>query len=107
MSGLIIKDYAYEETADQAINAGQKWPVSVRDVIQNKDVQVFSFDNNVVINAVADFSAEAEIFNAIGQRVKLVQVREGRTEIAINQPGIYMVRFSVDNEMINHKVVIQ
>jgi hypothetical protein len=105
-SEIVVKDYAFEETAGTAIAAGAM-PTSVRDVMQNKDVQVYSFDNNVVINAVADFSAEAEIFNAIGQRVKLIQVREGRTEIAVNQPGIYMVRLSVDNEMITHKVVIQ
>jgi len=104
---VTIKDYAYEETADTEILAGQRWPTSVRDVMQNNDVKVYSFDNNVVINAVADFKAEAEIFNAIGQRVKILQVREGRTEIAVNQPGIYMVRLAVGNEMITHKVVIQ
>jgi len=107
VSGIIIKDYAYEETVDTEILAGAGMPSAVRDVAQNNDVQVYSFDNNVVINAVADFSAEAEIFNAIGQRVKLIQVREGRTEIQVNQPGIYMVRLSVDNEMITQKVVIQ
>jgi hypothetical protein len=105
---VIVKDYAYEQTANKMIYAGSNVSVSDRNGILNvENVKVFSSGRNVIINAAGDFRAEAEIINTLGQRVKHIQVREGRTEIPVNRSGIYFIRLRVDDAMITRKVLIQ
>ncbi len=104
----IIKDYAYEQTADTKISAGDGMPVSDRNgILDREDLQVFSSGSNVIIKASGDFRAEAEIINTLGQRVKVMQIREGRTEIPVNRSGIYFIRVSTEDAMITRKVFIQ
>jgi len=107
-SSFTVKDYAFELTADKEIAAGLQNPLSIRNsVLNNASVNVFSYGNKVVIDANSDFSAEAEIINTIGQMISKTQIRGGRTELQVEQKGIYVVRLSVDNETLNQKVIIQ
>jgi len=109
-SEVTVKDYAYEQTADVAIAAGDKGDagVSVRDgLVDDLGVKVFAHQRNIIVSDVKADLAQADVYNVTGQLVRSVQVESGRTEIPMDNKGLYIVRIDVEGEIVSSKVIVQ
>jgi len=105
---VTVKDYAYEATADVAIEAGKKWTTSIRDGLENDlGVKIFSHQNKIIISDLELDHATADVFNVTGQLVRSVQVEAGRNEVPMNDKGLYIVRIDMGGEMVSSKVIVQ
>ncbi len=104
---VTVKDYAWEQTADKAIAAGDMGNVSVRDGLQDLGVKVFSHNRSIIVSDLEMDQARADVFNIAGQLVHSVQVERGRTEIPIENTGLYLVRIDMGGEMVSSKVIVQ
>jgi len=107
-SQVTVKGYAYEQTADKAIAAGDMGSgTSVRDGLSETGVKIFSAHNAIVISDLKADRAQAEIFNLTGQLVRSVQVEKGRTQIAMEDTGLFIVRVDTGAGVISGKVIVQ
>ena len=105
---VTVKDYAYEQTADVAIAAGDMGNVSVRDGLRNDlDVKVFSFNRSIIVSDLDVDRAQADVFNVAGQLVRSIQVEKGRTEIPMENNGLYIVRIDTGKDLVSSKVIVQ
>jgi len=108
MSQFTVKDYAYESRADMAIPAGATKQVSVKDnLADDLGVKVFAHQGNIVVSDVKADLAQADVYNVTGQLVRSVQVESGRTEIPMDNKGLYIVRIDVEGEIVSSKVIVQ
>jgi hypothetical protein len=108
-SQVTIKDYAYEQTADKAIVAGDMGSgTSVRDGLKNDlGVKLFSLDRNIIVSDLKVDQARAEVYNISGQLVRSVQVEKGRTEIPMESTGIFIVKIDMGAEIVSSKVIVR
>ena len=107
MTSFTVKDYAYEETADQFIRAGHTVAGIDNGLSNDFGVKVFSFEKSVIISDLSDDNAHAEIYNALGQRVHSSPVRSGRTAIPMADAGLYIVKLKVNDDLITSKVIVR
>ena len=105
VTSFTIKDYAYESTPDQAINAGDIGS-SVESLFA-KNVNIFSHENKVIIQALNSINAKAEIFNTLGQKVFETVIENNRTSISLKQSGMYVVKLTEGNNTKTQKVYIK
>jgi hypothetical protein len=107
-SQVTIKDYAYEQTAGVAITAGDMGSGnSVRDGLAELGVNVFSVQKSIIISDLEVAQAQADVFNVSGQLVRTVQIQQGRTEIPMENDGLYIVKIDMGGEIISSKVIVQ
>lgn len=105
---VVVKDYAYESRADMAIPAGATKQVSVEnDLADDLAVKVFSHERNIIVSDLKANRAQAEVYNVTGQLLRSVQVETGRTEIPMNNKGLYIVRIDVEGEIVSSKVILK
>jgi len=104
----IVKDYAYESRADMAIPAGAIRQVSVKDDLANElGVKVFAHERSIIVSELKVDKAQAEVYNVTGQLLRSIQVESGRTEIPMDNKGLYIVRIDVEGEIVSSKVIVQ
>jgi len=107
-SEVLVKDYAYEETADVGIVAGQKWTTSVRDGLSDDlGVKIFSHQNKIVISDLEIDHATADVYSVTGQLLHTVQVEKGRNEVPVDNKGLYIVKIDLGSEIVSSKVIVQ
>jgi len=107
-SEVLVKDYAYEETADKAIRAGSQNSTSVRNGLANDlGVNIFSHQNKIVISDLEIDHATADVYNVAGQLLHTVQVEKGRNEVPVDNKGLYIVRIDMGSEIVSSKVIVQ
>jgi hypothetical protein len=105
---VLIKDYAYESRADMAIPAGATKQVSVKDDLADElGVKVFAHERNIIVSDLKADRAQAEVYNVTGQLLRSVQVETGRTEIPMDNQGLYIVRIDVEGEIVSSKVIVK
>jgi hypothetical protein len=107
-ANVIVMDYAWEQTADMAIAAGDMGSVSVRNDLKNDlAVKLFSLDRSIIVSDLKVDQARAEVFNISGQLVRSVQVEKGRTEIPMESTGIFIVKIDMGAEIVSIKVIVR
>ncbi len=107
-ANAVVMDYAWEQTADKAIVAGDMGNVSVRDGLRNDlGVKLFSLDRSIIVSDLEVDRARAEVYNISGQLVRSVQVEKGRTEIPMESTGIFIVKIDMGGEVISSKVIVR
>ncbi len=107
-SQVTIKDFAYEQTAGTPIAAGDMGSGnSVRDGLADSGVKIFSAHRAIVISDLKADRAQAEIFNLTGQLVRSVQIEKGRTQIAMEDEGLFIVRVDTGAGVFSGKVIVQ
>jgi hypothetical protein len=106
---VTVKDYAWEQTADKAIAAGDVGTgTSVKDGISDDvGVKVFSHQQNIIVSDLEANHAQADIFSVSGQLLRSVQVESGRTEIPMENKGLYIVRIDLGSEIVSSKVIVK
>ena len=108
MSQATVKDYAYEQTADTPIAAGDMGEVSVRNGLNNDlGVKIFSHLGNIIISDLKTDRAQADVFNVAGQLVQSVQIEQGRSQIPMEDKGLFIVRIDTGADIVSSKVVVQ
>ena len=108
MSQFTVKDYAYQTNADLPIVAGATVNTSVRDgLFDDLGVKVFSHQDKIVISDLEIDHATADVYNVAGQLLRSVQVESGRTEIPMDDKGLYIVRIDMGSDIVSSKVIVQ
>jgi len=104
MSNMVLKDWAYEATADAQILAGQ----TVTSIEQNviNEAKIFSYDKQITINLSEQVEGIVRVYNAIGQEVYSGQISD--VNMVIDMPGaqvgIYTVVIESNNYVTQKKV---
>ncbi len=107
-SEVLVKDYAYEMTADVGIAAGKSVNTSVRNGLANDlGVNIFSHQNKIVISDLEIDHATADVYSVTGQLLHSVQVEKGRNEIPVDNKGLYIVKIDLGSEIVSSKVIVQ
>jgi len=108
MSQVTVKDYAYEQTADTPIKAGDMGSgSSIRDGNFDPRVKVFSHLGNIIISDLKTDRAQADVFNVAGQLVHSAQIEKGRSEIPMDDKGLFIVRIDTGKGIVSSKVIVQ
>jgi hypothetical protein len=108
VSQVTVIDYAYEQTADTPITAGDMGSgTSIGDGHVDPGVKVFSFNRSIIVSDLETDHARADIFNVAGQLIQSVQVEQGRTEIPMDDTGLYLVRIDTGKGLVSKKVIVR
>lgn len=85
----------------------EEWiPIGVKNAKANAVVaKVYSYGNNVVINADEYQDANATVFNITGQLIQTMNLRSDRTEFQLPS-GLYIIRVSSPKGSVAGKVLI-
>lgn len=86
-----IKDYAYQSTANTAINAGEM-PSGI-DNANGIEMNIYAFNKNIHLNFSVEINGEINVYNAIGE-VVLTEKMEGAKKVvnmSAMSAGVYMV----------------
>jgi hypothetical protein len=111
-SDVLVKDYAYEQTANLGIKAGEMVGggpgVSVEDgLADDLGVNISSYQNKIIISDLEIDHATADVYNVAGQLLHTVQVEKGRNEVPVDNKGLYIVRIDMGSEIVSSKVIVQ
>ena len=105
-ASVTVLDYAYETEADKKIKAGSH-VTAIENIDNEVGAKMFSFEKSIIISDLARDNGHAEIFNVVGQLVHSTPVRSGRTEIQMENEGLYIVKLKVGNEFLTRKVLVK
>ncbi len=71
-------------------------------------VNIYSYKDNIYVQAPADFNGDVSIFNMMGQEVVKTKAAGTLTTLNVtNGTGYYVVKVLSDNQLITHKVFIR
>ncbi|WP_040281203.1 T9SS type A sorting domain-containing protein [Psychroserpens damuponensis] len=107
-SNFTVKDFAYEQTADASINAGDGL-LSVDEFANNTFTHSYNKDtNNLTLNSSLPLSS-IEVFNILGQRVINQSLSQSNEVIGMSnlQDGMYIAKVSVKGQTQTIKIIKQ
>ena len=107
---LIIKDYAYEATANASILAGDTASTSVGVQALDNNVLISNYNNNVQVKLNGKFkNAQLTITNISGQQILSKELNSDNEIITMDEfaGGIYMARVTSDECTITKRVYIR
>lgn len=110
VSSITIKDYAYNDTPNESLKAGQT-ASSIKEFSALKNVSAYSFQNKININ----FSngslpkGTVSILNALGQNVYSTNVSSAQNQITIDEPAgnFYIVSLQTEEGIYTKKVFLK
>ncbi|OIQ29916.1 MAG: hypothetical protein BM564_03845 [Bacteroidetes bacterium MedPE-SWsnd-G2] len=90
----VIKDYAYNTTADEAINAGQT-TLSINDNELANSVEVIAVDKTITVNNL-DNAVNYNVYSLTGQVLQSGKLESGANSINMNTvaSGIYVIELT-------------
>lgn len=108
-TGFTIKDYAYNNVANQQILAGQT-TVGVDELTSNPGVSISTFGNLAKVN-FSDFqntAATVVVTDMLGKDVMTIMVTEAQTELNLEflNSGIYFIGVREEKYMTTKKVLV-
>lgn len=76
-----------------------------------KKIDIYAFSGNIYIRNLNGeiINGQVSIFNSLGQLFRLIEI-DGSNAYILNsslKPGIYIIRLTVDNQLINRKILIE
>ena len=105
-SGWLIKDYAYNTTPDEAIEAGQTVILGIEDLPFNGFKYLVNGNNELILSAFTAMD-NIEIHNIIGQQVisqKLNNINE-IVDISSLNTGVYIAIVNIEGQSKSFKIV--
>ncbi|PLW95415.1 MAG: hypothetical protein C0592_00265 [Marinilabiliales bacterium] len=102
---MLLKDWAYNASADTPLLAGQGIGTGVEDSVLS-DAEIFSFDKIVTIKLSEQIDGVVRIYNTIGQMVYSDEISNTEMKIDLSnmQSGIYTVVIESDDNVTQKKV---
>ena len=70
-------------------------------------VNIYSNDNIVYVNLPEKSEAQIEIYNNLGQHIFTSSLNEIYNTVALKEAGVYIVKVSLDGQLVSEKVLIQ
>jgi hypothetical protein len=105
-TSAVIKDFAYDATADAPILAGDMITTSVPEL---GEIVFWKQQNNISLNFgdIEFQNAEISIYNALGQVVKSENTSDKHTNISTNDlnSGLYIVSVVIGNQKTSFKFI--
>jgi len=103
-----IYDYAFDNTMDGSIIAGQQFNTGIEDEV-SKSINVEVADNQIYISAqnkTADWTVH--LYNDVGQQIFNHSMIDNSEIINCNQyqPGVYILRLQTEYGIINRKILL-
>ncbi len=101
---VIVKDFAYEQTAGAAIEAGQTTAVNENELVE---ANVFYANNQLNIRGI-EGNYNISVIDLLGKSISNEKVN-GNTSINLNMVnnGIYLVKITKGNSIVTKKVYIK
>ena len=105
---LVIHDYAYEETPDQQILAGDTGTATLIKEDVQENVNIYGFDGNIYIQAGEMIEGAVNITNTLGQTVYTTTINDRNKIIALNElkDSILFIRIRMENGVITRKILL-
>jgi hypothetical protein len=84
-------------------------PMGIEDIPgQLNDVNIWSWQNTVIVNTPDGFSGELSIYDILGKHILTSVLQEGRNELEIAGPeGFYIIKVATEVGVIAKKVLIK
>jgi hypothetical protein len=107
---FILKDFAYENTPDKSILAGDGQVISGISKLSSKDLKINTVGNKISIDIVnqANPAGTVKVFNIAGQEVLSAKIDSKNHEFSLNSvSGIYMIKVSLAEGQYSQKIFIK
>lgn len=106
---LVIKDFAYNNTPNQLILAGD-FSTSINAPLESNNPEINIFENILFVNLAEQTAQEGsiEVINSIGQRVYQGVITNPSMQIPLESlpKGIYIVQINMQTRSLTRKVYI-
>jgi len=104
---VVFKDYAYNTTPDQGIDAGQM-TIGVNEAA-TLDANIFTANNRLNIQLNQQLNGTVSVINMVGQTVLSTTIQGAKMEIPLDDlvSGIYMVAIQTEHGNITRKVYVK
>jgi hypothetical protein len=108
-TSVILKDFAYDATANATIPAG----ATVTGIDENSDlaqnVDVFSKDKTIYVNVNNNRNGVILVTNTLGQQISETEITNSQNQISMEDAsaGVYFVTITMETSKVTKKIIIK